>query len=91
MHSLVACMQGEYYLAFGSLFPSPTKPNAVHCPLETLTEARQFDRPVVAIGGISIERALEAIAAGSDLIAVIRVLFDASDIQAQARRWAQAF
>ena len=32
--------QGADYLAFGSLYPSPTKPEAVHCPLDTLTRRR---------------------------------------------------
>ena len=81
--------QGADYLAFGSLYPSPTKPDAVHCPVETLTRARQFDRPVVAIGGMTLERAPEVIAAGADLIAVISDLFDAEDIERQARQWSR--
>ncbi|MEM7053355.1 MAG: thiamine phosphate synthase [Pseudomonadota bacterium] len=83
--------QGADYLAFGSLYPSPTKPDAVHCPLKTLTEARQFGKPVVAIGGITLERAPEVAEAGADLIAVISDLFDADDIEARARQWSSCF
>ena len=83
--------QGADYLAFGSLYPSPTKPDAVNCPLATLNEARQFGKPVVAIGGITLERAPDVIAAGADLIAVISGLFDAENIQTRAGQWSSCF
>ncbi|MCC5866540.1 MAG: thiamine phosphate synthase [Wenzhouxiangella sp.] len=72
------------YLAFGSVFSSPTKPAAVSCPLELLGQARQFGLPVVAIGGINTENAPLARAAGADLLAVITDLFDNADIGQQA-------
>ena len=83
--------QGADYLAFGSLYPSPTKPDAVRCSLETLGQARQFGKPIVAIGGITLAHAPEVIAAGADLIAVISGLFGADDIEAQARQWSNCF
>ncbi len=79
------------YLAFGSVFASPTKPHAVTCPLEVLTEAQDFGKPVVAIGGVNIENAHRAIAAGADLVAVISDLFDAEDIRARAHQYQQRF
>jgi thiamine-phosphate pyrophosphorylase len=79
------------YLAFGSVFASPTKPGAVPCPADVLTEARRLGKPVVAIGGLNIENAHRAIAAGADLLAVISDLFDAEDIQARARQYQQLF
>ncbi|MFW5926722.1 MAG: thiamine phosphate synthase [Wenzhouxiangella sp.] len=82
---------GADYLAFGSLFPSPTKPDAVHCPAETLTRARRFGLPVVAIGGITADNAGEAIAAGADLVAVISDLFESEDIRARARKFQELF
>ena len=79
------------YLAFGSLFASPTKPTAVNCPLEVLDQARRFGKPVVAIGGMSIENASQAIVAGADLLAVISDLFEAEDIRARARQYHELF
>lgn len=79
------------YLAFGALFDSPTKPAAVRCPLEILAPARRFGLPLVAIGGITLQTAADVKAAGADLLAVISDLFEANDIQARARAYAQLF
>jgi thiamine-phosphate pyrophosphorylase len=82
---------GADYLAFGSVFASPTKPDAVHCPLEYLTQAGRFGKPVVAIGGVTAENAHQAVAAGADLVAVISDLFEATDIRARARQYQAIF
>lgn len=87
-----AAAAGADYLAFGSVYPSPTKPDAVHAPLALLGDARaELGLPVCAIGGITAERAPEAIAAGADLLAVIDDLFASDDIAARARCYAEAF
>jgi len=83
--------EGADYLAFGSLFASPTKPEAVSCPLEVLRKARSFGLPVVAIGGITLGRAPEVIASGADRVAVISDLFNAPDRRAQAEAYAALF
>jgi thiamine-phosphate pyrophosphorylase len=67
------------YLAFGALFPSPSKPNARQAPLAVLHEARKFQKPIVAIGGISLENSADVIAAGADFIAVISGVFSATN------------
>jgi thiamine-phosphate pyrophosphorylase len=82
-----AVRAGADYLAFGSLYPSPTKPQAPAAPLSLLTEARRFGKPVAAIGGIRLENAAPTLAAGADLLAVISDLFDAPDITARARAY----
>lgn len=79
------------YLAFGSVFASPTKPEAAECPLELLTAARAWGRPVVAIGGITVENAGQAIRAGADMVAVISDLFEADDITARALQYNRLF
>lgn len=87
-----AAAAGADYLAFGSVYPSPTKPDAVHAPLDLLGAARaELGLPVCAIGGISAERAPGLIAAGADLLAVIDDLFARGDITARARQYARAF
>ena len=87
-----AAAAGADYLAFGSMFPSRTKPAAVRAPLELLGEARRrFGLPVAAIGGITLDNAPQAIAAGADMLAVVSDLFDAMDIKARAQAYQELF
>ena len=87
-----AAEDGAGYVAFGSAFPSPTKPDAVRAPLALYAAAkRRLAIPVVAIGGITLQNASELIAAGVDAIAVISALFDADDIAARARAFQHLF
>ena len=86
-----AVVAGADYVAFGSVFASPTKPAAVRAPLALLGAARRLGRPVVAIGGITLENAPDAIAAGADALALITALFDAGDIAARARTFSDLF
>jgi thiamine-phosphate pyrophosphorylase len=79
------------YIAFGSVFPSPTKPQAVRAPLRLFSDFRRFGVPLAAIGGITLENAPQLIAAGADLLAVISDLFDASDIRGRARDYGRLF
>ncbi|NND45794.1 MAG: thiamine phosphate synthase, partial [Xanthomonadales bacterium] len=46
-----AVAAGADYVAFGSFYPSETKPGAVHCGFDVLREARGLEKPLVAIGG----------------------------------------
>jgi len=82
---------GADYVAFGSVFPSPTKPQAVRAPLGLFKEARALGVPLAAIGGISLDNAPQLIAAGADLLAVISDLFDAPDIRQRARDYGKLF
>ena len=87
-----AAAAGADYLAFGSVFPSRTKPGAVRAPLELLGEARRrFGLPVAAIGGITPDNAPQVIAAGADMLAVVSDLFDAMDIRARAESYQALF
>ena len=77
------------YVAFGPIFPTTTKhnPDAV-VGLELLAQARAHTRkPLVAIGGITLERAAEVYRAGADSLAVARDLIAAADPGAQARAY----
>lgn len=87
-----AVAQGADYIAFGSFFSSPTKPQAVRASLELLRQAkREFAIPVVAIGGIDAENAGALIESGADSVAVVSALFDAADIENAARRISALF
>jgi thiamine-phosphate pyrophosphorylase len=86
-----AVAAGADYIAFGSVFASPTKPEAVRAPLSLFREARSLGVPLCAIGGITLENASSVVGAGADLLAVISDLFDAPETSARARAYARLF
>jgi len=80
------------YIAFGPIFPTGSKerPDPV-VGLERLREMRGLARkPLVAIGGITLDNAASVIEAGADSVAVIHDLLAAEDIGAQARKFLKA-
>ena len=80
-----AAAAGADYVAFGSVFPSPTKPAAVRAPLELFAQARDLDIALVGIGGIDASNLPQLIEAGAHAAAVITDLFDTStDVNAGA-------
>ena len=80
------------YIAVGPVFSSATKENPDPVVgLDFLREARKVTRkPLVAIGGITVESAPEVFRAGADSIAVIRDLMLAPDPAARAREYLEA-
>lgn len=83
---------GADYVAFGRLFASRTKPEAPRAELDTLRQARaRWSVALCGIGGITAQLAPQVIGAGADLVAAIDGVFGAADIEATARRYAQAF
>ena len=87
-----AVAQGADYVAFGSFFSSGTKPAAVRADTQLLRAAAlDIALPVVAIGGINLDNAAGLIAAGADAVAVVGALFDAQDVETQARSFVELF
>jgi len=84
-----AIAAGADYVAFGSVFPSATKPAADRAPLALF--ALELGVPKVAIGGITLENAPQVLAAGADCVAVITDLFDVPDVAARARAYGRLF
>jgi thiamine-phosphate pyrophosphorylase len=83
--ALAAARAGADYVAFGSVFPSRTKPDATRAPLALFAQARKRLRlPLVAIGGITLANVHEVVAAGADSFAVVSALFDAHDVRTTA-------
>jgi thiamine-phosphate pyrophosphorylase len=83
---------GADYVAFGSFFPSPTKPAAGRADAELLRAATRIIRvPIVAIGGITPANAQRVLDAGADSLAVLSALFDAPDIRTAAQALNQLF
>ena len=86
-----AAAEGADYLAFGSFFPSQTKPHAVRAGLEVLQVARGLGKPLVAIGGILPENGGPLIAAGAQALAVVDGVFGQADIANAARAYQHLF
>jgi thiamine-phosphate pyrophosphorylase len=85
-HARAAQAAGADYVAFGSFFPSPTKPAAGRADRDLLREATQaIQISIVAIGGITPANAAVLLDAGADSLAVLSALFDAPDIRAAAQ------
>jgi thiamine-phosphate pyrophosphorylase len=77
------------YIAVGPIFPTATKENPDPVVgLEFLRAARQLtQKPLVAIGGITIESAEAVYRAGADSAAVVRDLVGAADPAQRAREY----
>lgn len=73
--------QGADYVAFGAIFPTPTK-GPGH-PVQGIDKLRQVVHsvkiPVVAIGGIGRENIKDVLATGADCVAMISALAQAED------------
>ena len=77
------------YIAVGPIFPTATKENPDPVVgLEFLRAARQITKkPLVAIGGITIESAEAVFRAGADSVAVVRDLASAGDPAQRVREY----
>jgi thiamine-phosphate pyrophosphorylase len=77
------------YIAVGPIFSTGTKANPD--PVVGMEFVRQVrpltDKPIVAIGGITLERAPEIIDAGADSLAVVSDILRAPDPGARARQY----
>ena len=77
------------YVAIGPIFETRTKANPDPVVgTELVRRARALtDKPIVAIGGVTLKRAPEIIAAGADSVAVISDILLARDPIAQAAKY----
>ena len=90
--ALAAAGDGATYVAFGSFFASPTKPQAVAAPIELLSDARaKLDVPIAAIGGITARNGATLIEAGASFLAAIGGVFGEDDTEQAARGYAALF
>jgi thiamine-phosphate pyrophosphorylase len=78
--------EGADWLLAGHVFATPSHPAEPGRGLAYLTGiCRRFDRPVIAIGGITVERIPAVLAAGAHGVALGRELLHAPDPEATAR------
>ncbi len=82
-----AVREGTDYLGVGTVYATPTKPDADVAGLALVEEVARENLPVpwFAIGGITLETAPEVAAAGAPGFAVVRAILDAGDPEAAAR------
>ncbi|MBI5894397.1 MAG: thiamine phosphate synthase [Deltaproteobacteria bacterium] len=74
---------GADYISFGPIFATSTKGDAQKAKgIDGLKKAREAVRiPIAAIGGITLENAIDVYKAGADCIAVISDILKADDIK----------
>ena len=90
--ALIAEKNSADYVAFGTMFSSPTKPDAVMATPSLISEAKQqLDIPVCAIGGITDDNIHQLVQHHADMAAVISSLFAADDIKQTADRLSRHF
>ena len=95
-HNLEQALQASTepvdYVAVGPVFPTKTKENADPAlGLKKLAEiCSRVRKPVVAIGGITLENAPEVFRCGAASVAVISDILGAKDIRARASSWLAA-
>jgi len=86
--ALQAQGQGADYVAFGSFYPSSTKPQALRATTDLLRQAKQcINLPIVAIGGIDVDNAQVLLDAGADFLAVVSGIFGQTDVRAAAESY----
>jgi thiamine-phosphate pyrophosphorylase len=79
------------YLGVGAVFPTDAKGDAVVTGLELVAAARRAtNHPIVAIGGITVDRVHEVLAAGAHAVAVITAITLAPDPGGAARALLEA-
>ncbi len=95
-HSIVEAKKAERdgadYIAFGSIFETTSKSNAVIQGIKKLKKLRsEVDIPVVAIGGINDKNIGEVSSAGADYAAVISYISDAENPATAVRKLFRKF
>jgi thiamine-phosphate pyrophosphorylase len=85
--------EGADYLAFGTPFFTPTKPDRKSTPFEVLKEAKRKIKtiPIFAIGGITKYNLASVLETGVDGVAVITTVFSSIDPEDATRNLAEFF
>jgi thiamine-phosphate pyrophosphorylase len=77
---------GVDYVAFGSFFTSPTKPNSNIVDLAVLTLAKkQLNIPVCAIGGIDEETMSQVMKHKPEMVSLVSSIWKCKDIKSQSK------
>jgi len=69
--------EGASYVAFGSFFPSPTKPHSGIVSVSVIQKAKEvLDIPVCVIGGISHSNVEDVLKQKPDMVSVVSGVYD---------------
>lgn len=82
-------MAGADYLVLGTIFSSATHPGGATGGLPLVRACRDVGAPLVAIGGITVESAVEVLGAGADGVAVVGAVWRDPDPVSAASRLAE--
>ena len=83
---------GANYVAFGSFFNSPTKPDAKKAEIELLVKSKsRLKIPIVAIGGITPENGEQLVKSKVDFLAVISGIYQSTNIQDSINSYKKLF
>jgi thiamine-phosphate pyrophosphorylase len=84
--------KGADYVAFGSFFNSPTKPNSNIVHLSTLTIAKnRLNIPICAIGGINSKNVSNVMSRSPHMVSLISDIWDSEDITKQSNFYSNFF
>ncbi len=81
---------GADYLLLGPVYHTTTHPTATPLGLGSLSDVARLGLPVIAIGGVTPERARDVARAGAYGVAAIRAIWDAADPLESARALLEA-
>jgi thiamine-phosphate pyrophosphorylase len=83
---------GADYVAFGSFYPSPTKPKSKIVPKSIIPQAKQVLKiPICVIGGLTVENSKELIDLGADMVAVVSDVWTNTDIEERCKQYIELF
>jgi thiamine-phosphate pyrophosphorylase len=76
-NAIEAEAEGATYVAFGSFFPSPTKPKSGIAPLSVIQRAKEAVKiPICVIGGINATNVHEIVKEKPDMISVVSGVYE---------------
>ena len=85
-------LKGANYVALGSFFDSPTKPDAKKIPIELLSTIKsRVNIPIVAIGGITPENGKYLMEKKVDFLAIISGIYESTDIVESVKAYNKLF
>ena len=83
---------GANYIAFGSFFNSPTKPDAMKAEIKLLVKSKsKLKIPIVAIGGITPENGGQLVKSKVDFLAVISGIYQSENIRDSINSYKKLF
>lgn len=81
-------IKGADYVAFGSFFTSPTKPESNIVPTKVIKEAKKrLHIPVCVIGGINLSNVDEMIAYNPDMVSIVSDAWNDENIENKIKQY----